>query len=709
MAWPILTIKLTSEHDIVAARQRARQIAEQIGFEAQDQTRIATAVSEISRNAVKYAGGGSLEFLIEGLTVPQLLVVRISDEGPGIRDLQKVLRGEYDSPGGMGMGIIGTRRLMDGFTIEPGAVRGTVVTLKKFIARDRLYDARSITKIGAELARRKPRDLVEEIQLQNQELMRAMSELQKRQEQLTQVNRELDDTNRGVVALYAELDERADHLRRADHLKSRFLSNMSHEFRTPLNSIGALCALLLENVDGELNSEQRTQVGFIQKAADGLSELVNDLLDIAKVEAGKLMVRPIEFEVALLFGALRGMLKPLLVSESVRLIFEEPDDFLTMYTDEPKVSQILRNFLSNALKFTERGEVRIKAEKTADGRAVVFAVSDTGIGIAPEDQERIFEEFSQLDNPIQKQVRGTGLGLPLTRRLAALLGGSVSVRSQAGVGSTFYAVIPTVYEDRKHSARDSRDPGAQDGSPVLVVEDNPEDVYLCLKALQNTGFFPIPVNNLGDARRALIENTPVAIVLDVLLRGEDSWAFLAELKRDSRTSGIPVIMVSTVEDERKGLALGADAYGMKPVDRDWLVGEIRRLTGRHTRRRLLLIDDDEVSRYVVKHSLGFYEFDILEASGGVEGLERARSDRPDAILLDLMMPDMDGSQVLDALKSDPGTAEIPVVMITSHPLSGLDDQLNLKSRVVAIVSKNPVSRDQFGEIVRDILEGPNTP
>src|SRR5262249_20502651 len=211
-------------------------------------------------------------------------------------------------------------------------------------------------------------DALEEVRQQNQELLRTLGELQKRQTELRQLNRELEDTNRGVVALYAELDEKADYLRRASEMKSRFLSNMSHEFRTPLNSIQSLARLLLDRSDGDLMPEQEKQVSYIRKAAEDLTELVNDLLDLAKVEAGKVIVRPTEFEAGPLFGALRGMLRPLLThNASVALVFEEPVGVPTLNTDESKVSQILRNFISNALKFTERGEVRVSAVPGPDG------------------------------------------------------------------------------------------------------------------------------------------------------------------------------------------------------------------------------------------------------------------------------------------------------------------------------------------------------
>src|SRR5690606_29686600 len=226
---------------------------------------------------------------------------------------------------------------------------------------------------------------------QNQELLATLAELNARQDELIQLTRELEDTNRGMVALYAELDEKADYLRRADEMKSRFLSNMSHEFRTPLSSIRALSRLLLDRTDGELTSEQEKQIAFILRQSESLSELVNDLLDLAKIEAGKIEVRPAKFDVGELFSALRGMLRPLLVTQRVDLVFEQPPERLVMETDEAKVSQILRNFISNALKFTEAGEVRVWTEILPGGESVRFSVRDTGIGIAPEHQRIIFE------------------------------------------------------------------------------------------------------------------------------------------------------------------------------------------------------------------------------------------------------------------------------------------------------------------------------
>ena len=252
---------------------------------------------------------------------------------------------------------------------------------------------------------------------------------------------ELDETNQGVLALYAELDTQAEQLRQASDLKSRFLSYMSHEFRTPLGSILSITSLLADELDGPLSAEQHKQVAFISNASRELSDMVDDLLDLAKIEAGRISISPAWFDMFDLFSALRGMFRPIVDTSAVDLIFEAPKGLPRLYTDDKKLAQILRNFISNSLKFTQRGEVRVSASLEGE-QEIRFAVSDTGIGIPPEMHEALFEDFSQVDSPLQKRLRGTGLGLSLCKRFAALLGGRVGVESQPGIGSTFYVVIP---------------------------------------------------------------------------------------------------------------------------------------------------------------------------------------------------------------------------------------------------------------------------
>jgi signal transduction histidine kinase len=267
------------------------------------------------------------------------------------------------------------------------------------------------------------------------------AELEEQRALFAALQDELEETNRGVVALYSELDTQAQQLQRATELKSRFLAYMSHEFRTPISAIRSLARLLLDRVDGPLNDEQERQVRFIDTTVGEFSEMVDDLLDLAKVEAGRVDISPAWFEMVDLFSALRGMFRPVLTNPAVSLVFEEPQQASRLYTDDKKLGQILRNFISNALKFTVRGEVRVSAVENPDG-TITFAVADTGIGIDPRFHPAIFQDFTQIDSPVQKRLRGTGLGLSLSKRLAQLLGGSVGLESALGRGSTFSVTIP---------------------------------------------------------------------------------------------------------------------------------------------------------------------------------------------------------------------------------------------------------------------------
>jgi CheY-like chemotaxis protein/two-component sensor histidine kinase len=440
-------------------------------------------------------------------------------------------------------------------------------------------------------------------------------------------------------------------------------------------------------VDGELGTEQERQVSLIAKAAEDLTSLVDDLLDLAKIEAGKIDVRATEFSVANLFSALRGMLRPLLPGENLKLVFDEPPASLVLITDEGKVSQILRNLISNAIKFTEQGEVRVYAEVCGDGRLVRFGVDDTGVGISPEDQVQIFEEFTQVPNRLQGRVKGTGLGLPLCRRLADLLGGDVRVQSELGVGSKFTATIPIHYVELPKVSAEAREIKPEPGlAPVLFVEDDVETRFIFEKYLSNSTYQAVCVGSLREAREVLRRLRPQAIVLDILLRGEDSWRYLNELKTDPGTAGIPVLVLTSVEDERKGLALGADGYFLKPVSRTSLLERLDALTG----RRVLIIDDDPASRYLIQKLLTGRHACVIEASDGRSGLIAARRSRPSMIFLDLMLPDIGGEQILEALRTDNDLQSVPVAIVTSRLLS-TTQRAELQSRAQAVLQKSDLN------------------
>ena len=688
----LLRMEIRREHDVVLARQRGRQVAAALKFDPQDQTRIATALSEIARNAFEYAGGGMVEFQVQ--RTPPALQISVSDKGRGIPNVSEILGGKYVSPTGMGLGLIGAKRLMDFFRIDTSSKGTTVILGKNLSLRSAEMSKKDLDSLLSKIEVQGPQNAYEELQQQNQELLRALDELRARQLELAQLNRELDETNRGVVALYAELDDRADFLQRASELKSHFLSNMSHEFRTPLNSISALSQILLDRLDGELSGEQEKQVRFIKGSAQDLTDLVNDLLDLAKVEAGKVTIRPANFDVNTLFAALRGMLRPLLAqNSSVKLVFDDPDENIQIYSDEGKVSQILRNFISNALKFTERGEVRVSVSRGTDN-SISFSVADTGIGIYESDIERIFQEWTQIDGKLQKVAKGSGLGLPLSRKLAQLLGGNVQVKSHVGIGSTFTVIIPMSFAGQTEVVYvpDVKRELDADKLPVLVVEDNREALFIYEKYLKGSRFQVVPASSIAEARAALRSFHPHAVLLDVLLQGEHSWDLLRDLKEDSATHDIPVYVVTVVDNRDKALSLGADGFSSKPVDRVWLLNQLESLLAPQRRPRVLIIDDDSTARYLIRSLLASTECELFEATGGAEGLRMALEYKPALVVLDLAMDGFDGFEVLEALRGDDATSGIPVVVHTSKSLDP-DEYARLSSAVDIIPKSIMGTRD----------------
>lgn len=569
----MLRVDLRDDRDVVLARQRARRVAELVGFAGQDQVRISTAVSEIARNALIHGGGGRVEFHATGENERELVVL-VVDHGRGIDDLQAILDGRR----GAGAGLLAARRAMDRFDVATSC-QGTTITLGKSLARSaQPLHAGAIEQARQALALEEPRSIYQEFTAQNQDLMRALEDLRKNQAKLAQVNAELEETNRGVVALYADLEEKAASLERLGQQKSRFYSSMSHEFRTPVNSILSISQILLDRLDGELTPEQGRQVTLIQKSAKNLLEWITDLLDIAKLEAGKWDVKPAEFRVGELLSSLRGVMRPLVSNPAVQLVIEGPAEDIVGFSDEGKLSQILRNLVSNAIKFTEVGEICVRAEVLGEGRDLRIAVADTGIGIPPQFHEQLFEEFVQVENPLQKQARGTGLGLSLSKRLSELLGGTITVASEPGRGSTFVVQIPRV---------------------------------------------------LGSENSA-----------------DPQWAPAADV---------------------------APAVESRP----------------QARPLVLIIDDDEASRYIARLELIKQSIDVAEAPTGGQGLALARSLRPQAIVLDLAMPDMDGFAVFAALREHDATRQIPIILRTSKPFDWIDhDRL---PGAADIISKHPES------------------
>ncbi|WP_408630615.1 ATP-binding protein [Micromonospora echinaurantiaca] len=442
---PLLQLALRVEHDIFLVRQRGREVAAVVGLEHQDQVRMATALSEVARDLLRTSGGADVTF-------------RLTDDADvGRRQLRVDLAPVTPLPDGRyEPESAAVARLVDKLGVVTGKGDTVVMMSRRVPVAAPTLTPERLAEIRAELARSAPGSAVDELAAQNQQLIAALDEVRSQRDELAvlndelqetnrgvmalynQLTEELEETNRGVVALYAELDEKSAQLRAASESKSRFLANVSHELRAPVTAIMGLGRLLADSASDPLTAEQARQVGLIRSSAADLLALVNELLDLAKAESGRIEPDWTEVDLRPVFGQLRGTLRALATGPDVALVVEEPPTPATLRTDEVLLGQVLRNLLHNGLKFTQRGEVRLRARR--EGDRWLLSVSDTGPGIPEELHGRIFEEFYQV--PGATRVGGTGLGLPYARRLVTLLGGTLELASEPGRGSTFTVTLP---------------------------------------------------------------------------------------------------------------------------------------------------------------------------------------------------------------------------------------------------------------------------
>jgi signal transduction histidine kinase/CheY-like chemotaxis protein len=501
--------------------------------------------------------------------------------------------------------------------------------------------------------------------------------------------------------LFREIAEKSEELALASQHKSQFLANMSHELRTPLNAIIGLTEMMVTNA-GRFGTEMAAEpLRRVHRAGTHLLGIINQVLDLSKIEAGKLELAPESVNLAPLVDEVVGTARQLAEQNKNRLVVEAQENLGSLTVDPMRLRQILLNLLSNACKFTKEGEVALRVRKVDDGgNWVEIAIEDTGIGMSPEQQAKLFEEFTQVDASTGRRYGGTGLGLAITRRLARMMGGDVTVASAPGKGSVFTVRLPGSAVMAAAQPGETGRPASTDC--ILVIDDDATARELISDHLKAEGFSVETASGGLEGLRRARELRPIAITLDVVMPDLDGWSVLAALRQDSDLAEIPVIMVTIVDEQRRAVALGAAGYLTKPIDRERLHRLVGRFRSPARPTRVLLVEDDGVQRERVRAWLQGSQWIVQEAANGDDALTRLREGTPDVILLDLMMPGMDGFAVVAALQKQPGWRDIPVIVITARELDAKDHE-RLNSGVQSVLVKETFRPAELVERIRRLV------
>ena len=501
--------------------------------------------------------------------------------------------------------------------------------------------------------------------------------------------------------------EAVERMREVDRLKTQFLANMSHELRTPLNSIIGFSRVILRGIDGPLTELQKTDLQAIYGSGQHLLSLINNILDLSKIEAGKMELSLEPIDLHEIVRSVMSTAIALVKDKTVTLEQEVPDHLPEIQADQTRVRQIILNLVSNAAKFTAQGKITLRV--VVNPQEIQISVTDSGIGIAPDNLESIFEEFTQVDASTTRRVGGTGLGLAITRRFVEMHGGRIWVESQLDAGSTFTFTLPLERKPEEPAVTLPTDLAARDAGKkvILSIDDDPGVITLYKRYLEKQGYIVIgltdPTKAVEEAKRLL----PFAITLDVLMPNRDGWSVLADLKSAPEVNRTPIVMCSIIQDKTKGFTLGAAEYLIKPITEDELLRALARLERHKSIHKILVVDDEpdaiQLIRRILEAQAGYV---VLEAGGGAQGITTIQSEQPDLVILDLMMPDIDGFAVLENIKSNGVTSNIPVIVVTAKELAE-EDRQRLKGNTTALFNKGMFTAEQLLKDIAEALKAMN--